>query len=147
MPADADAERVLRHVTAGTAPDEACVRRDLSARAGSFVALWVVPGLIAGAVALAPFPQDVGAAAWAIALAWMGGACVINARRCGRLHCYFSGPVLLAGATLSLALADGVLDLGAFGLPAIVAATLMLGVLTYMLERVWGRYRRWGKLI
>ncbi|MGH9693146.1 MAG: hypothetical protein ACRD5Z_03305, partial [Bryobacteraceae bacterium] len=27
-------------------------------------------------------------AIWAVALAWMGAGCVLNARRCHRMHCY-----------------------------------------------------------
>ncbi|GIK49914.1 MAG: hypothetical protein BroJett013_26110 [Alphaproteobacteria bacterium] len=129
-------------MTARTAPDEICARRDLSARTVSFVAIWVVPGLIAGAVALAPFPQGVGAAAWAIALAWMGGACVINARRCGRLHCYFSGPILIAGAALAGARSVGITDLAPLGLVQITSATLLLAALTWGVELVWGRHTR-----
>src|SRR3984957_20216559 len=32
---------------------------------------------------------------WIVALAWMGTACVLNARRCGRTHCRFTGPYYL----------------------------------------------------
>ena len=28
---------------------------------------------------------------------WMGLACVLNARRCRRRHCYYSGPIFIAG--------------------------------------------------
>ena len=32
---------------------------------------------------------------WVASLFWMGGACIINARRCGRTHCYYTGPFFL----------------------------------------------------
>ena len=32
---------------------------------------------------------------WVVALVWMGVACLINARRCGRTHCYYTGPFFL----------------------------------------------------
>ena len=35
---------------------------------------------------------------WIVALLWMGGACLVNAVRCGRLHCYVTGPFFLLGA-------------------------------------------------
>lgn len=71
-------------------PDEACVRRDLSASIGSFLAVWGAP-VLAGLIASLLSPSVAWAAgAWALALAWMGGACQVNARRCGRLHCFFS---------------------------------------------------------
>ena len=120
-----------------------CVERDLSARTGSFLAIWLAPILLAGLVSVfAPSPAWVGPIAWTAAFSWMGGACLLNARRCGRLHCYFSGPVLLAGALVALALAAGVVDLGVRGLTITVASTLALACLTYGLEYVWGRYRR-----
>ncbi|WP_291298462.1 hypothetical protein [Elioraea sp.] len=123
-------------------PDEACVRRDLSARAGSFLAVWGAPVLIGlAAGTLAPSTAWT-AGAWSLVLAWMGGACLVNARRCGRLHCYVSGPILLVGAGLTAASGGGVLDFGPTGVSLIVAATLALAVLTYLLELVWGRYRR-----
>ena len=28
-------------------------------------------------------------------LAWMGTACILNARKCGRTHCYYTGPFFL----------------------------------------------------
>lgn len=48
--------------------------------------------IVAGLFAAAP----VRAAIWTIALAWMGSACILNARRCGRTHCRFTGPYYLA---------------------------------------------------
>jgi hypothetical protein len=36
------------------------------------------------------------AAIWIIALFWMGTACILNARRCGRTHCRYTGPYYLA---------------------------------------------------
>jgi hypothetical protein len=35
---------------------------------------------------------------WIPALLVMGIGCVVNARRCGRLHCYITGPIFLLGA-------------------------------------------------
>lgn len=35
---------------------------------------------------------------WTPALVVAGAACVVNATRCGRLHCYFTGPLYLLGA-------------------------------------------------
>jgi len=44
---------------------------------------------------------------WTIALAWMGTACILNARRCGRTHCQFTGPYYLG-----MIVPVGVLGLG-----------------------------------
>jgi hypothetical protein len=34
---------------------------------------------------------------WIIALIWMGTACLLNARRCNRTHCRYTGPTLGSG--------------------------------------------------
>jgi hypothetical protein len=41
---------------------------------------------------------------WPTLLTFMGVACLLNARRCGRIHCYFTGPffLLLAGGWASI---------------------------------------------
>ena len=41
--------------------------------------------------------------AWPVAFTWMGIACVFNATRCGRMHCYFTGPFFLLLAAVSAA--------------------------------------------
>src|SRR5258706_13680089 len=35
---------------------------------------------------------------WMVSFLWMGTGCILNARRCHRLHCYISGPVFFLGA-------------------------------------------------
>lgn len=141
MSADADRRRLLLFETM-THPGD-CVERDLSARTGSFIAIWLAPIALAGLVTMsAPSPPWAAAIAWTAAFSWMGGACLLNARRCGRLHCYFSGPLLLIGALAALALGAGIVDLGPYGLTITVVATLALAALTYGVELVWGRYRR-----
>src|ERR1700731_4135614 len=43
---------------------------------------------------IAPVPLR--AVVWLVALIWMGTACILNARRCGRTHCRYTGPYYLA---------------------------------------------------
>ena len=47
------------------------------------------------------------AVVWATCFGIMAAGCLINARRCGRVHCYFTGPflALMAFASLSYGLA------------------------------------------
>lgn len=82
------------------------------------------------------------AVVWPAALLVIGTACVANARRCGRLHCYFSGPFFLLSAAVLVAYAFGLLaDVpgGWTGLGVgIVAVATVLNVVP---ERLWGRYR------
>lgn len=79
---------------------------------------------------------------WPVVLTFMGIACVLNARRCGRVHCYFSGPLflLLAGAGLLYAL--GALPLGPRGWSTLSMA-LVIGSAVFICVPEWilGRYR------
>lgn len=59
-----------------------------------------------------PLPDAPKTAIWVIALAWMGSACLLNARRCGRVHCRYTGPFLLAMILPVAAHGVGLLPLG-----------------------------------
>jgi hypothetical protein len=78
---------------------------------------------------------------WAIAFAWMGTGCALNALRCGRRHCFISGPVLWLGAIATGLVALGVLS-SRNTLGAIVNGTLALAALSFLSERFWGLYTR-----
>jgi len=45
-----------------------------------------------------------------VAFLIMGLACIANARRCGRVHCYFTGPLFLLSAVLSAVHGWNVID-------------------------------------
>ena len=84
---------------------------------------------------------DLHAVLWPSALLVMGVACVANAFRCRRMHCYFTGPWFLALAALSLVYGLGVIPLGDEGWRWIGIATLVGAVVFYYVpERLWGRY-------
>jgi len=72
------------------------------------------------------------------ALGVMGLGCLWNAARCGRLHCYFTGPFLLLMAALWLLEGLGRLPLhwGWLALVTVVG-NFALNVLP---ERLWGTY-------
>ena len=76
---------------------------------------------------------------WTVAFAWMGTGCVLNALRCHRLHCYISGPVLLAGAAAAAPIGLGILS--GHALNAVVWITTGLVILSFVLETVLGAYR------
>lgn len=52
---------------------------------------------------------------WPTLLTFMGMACLLNAHRCGRTHCYATGPFFLLLAGVALLYGIGVLPLGANG--------------------------------
>ena len=123
--------------------DDPCVRRDLARNPGAFPLLWLLPIgviLVTGQLAGGGWLMT---AAWTASLLVMGGACLVNARRCGRTHCYFTGPFFLVMAAVSLTYGLNLLPLGPRGW-SYIGAVLVLGgvVLCVVPERLWGRYRR-----
>lgn len=76
---------------------------------------------------------------WIPALAVMGVACLVNAARCGRLHCYVTGPVYLLASIYTALATYQVLPLrpGLF-------LTIVLGItiLAFLAERPLGTYRK-----
>jgi hypothetical protein len=79
--------------------------------------------------------------AWPALLAWMGTACLLNARRCRRLHCYLTGPYFLLLALAALLYGLGVLQLGPRGWSTLSVALVVGGAfLFYVPERLFGRY-------
>ncbi len=87
--------------------------RDLAASPVGFALHWGLP--IIGMLSVISLPHPVKTWIWVAALVWMGGACLWNAWRCGRRHCYWTGPFLLLMTLPVLAYGYGVLPLGAEG--------------------------------
>lgn len=80
---------------------------------------------------------------WTIALAIMGLGCVVNAIRCGRVHCFLTGPFLLLMALASALYSRGILPLGPRGWNIIGGITLIGAIaLCCVPEMIWGKYRR-----
>jgi hypothetical protein len=103
----------------------------------SLLAWWIPQAaILAGLFA----PVAVRTAIWIIALSWMGTACVLNAKRCGRTHCRFTGPYYLAMIIPVLALGLGVISLG-------LSAWVVLGVVIILGGKIiwWATERAWGK--
>lgn len=94
---------MMAHKEAGT-----CHHNDL-VRGWSAVWLWCLPTI--ALFASAPM-GDARGWIWCAALIVMGAACLANAARCGRRHCYLTGPVLLIAALLSVLRGTHVLSLG-----------------------------------
>ena len=59
---------------------------------------------------------------WPTLLTFMGVACLLNARRCGRIHCYLTGPFFLILAGVALLYGTSILPFGATGWSALSAA-------------------------
>jgi len=70
----------------------------------------------------------------------MAIGCLLNARRCHRLHRYISRPVLLAGAIFAALVAAGVIETSQRMSDNGVGATLVLALLSFVPEFFWKRY-------
>jgi hypothetical protein len=79
---------------------------------------------------------------WITALIWMGAACILNAQRCGRTHCRYTGPYYLVMVAPVLAIGVGVVSAGFYEWIAlgvlIVAGSKLIWWAT---ERAWGQFR------
>lgn len=118
--------------------DTGPARNDWAGHGRSLAILWGLPALVMlAALLLGPFLRAV---VWSAALVWMGGACLVNARRCGRTHCRFTGPFYLLMALLVVACRAGLVHLGDEGWATIgVVTAIGTVVLWWGSERIWGR--------
>ena len=100
---------------------------------------WWVPQAAIVAGLFVPVP--VRAATWIIALIWMGTACLLNARRCGRTHCRYTGPYYLIMIAPVLVLASGILSVGFYGW-VLLGALILAGskIIWWATERAWGKF-------
>ena len=109
------------------------------ARGTSFILIWCLPIVFLALSAWMGGRFQL--IAWPTVLAWMGAACLLNARRCRRLHCYLTGPYFLFLALTSLLYGLGVLPLGVRGWSMLSVALAVGGpFLFYVPERLFGRY-------
>jgi hypothetical protein len=115
--------------------------RDFLCKGPSACLLWCAPW-VAFALGFS-VPPRLRTALWTTSLAFMGVVCLVNARRCSRIHCLFTGPFFILGAIASLWYGLGFLPLGSSGWKWIGAVTIIGAiVLTCIPELVLGRYRR-----
>lgn len=113
--------------------------KDWVANTWTFGVAWGLPvGLILLGLLTDPATR---AGLWTIALVWMGSACILNAQRCRRTHCRFTGPYYLAMILPVLLLGSGLVSVGLQGW--FVLGVLILGgskIIWWATERAWGQY-------
>lgn len=103
---------------------------------------WIAPVAVAVLADHLTTGRRISVLAWAVALAWMGLGCLLNARRCHRRHCYLTGPILLVTATVLGLDAAGVLSLGSSGINMVLWGAFGLSLLSFVPELIWGKYVR-----
>ncbi len=100
---------------------------------------WWIPKAAIVAALLIPPPARTGM--WIIALFWMGIACILNSKRCGRTHCRYTGPYYLAMIAPVFVVASGVISVDFYAWLAL--AVLILGgsmIIWWATEKMWGRF-------
>ena len=110
---------------------------------GSPLSRFVAWGLPTAALVIAIFmPPSARTLIWSVSLPWMGVACIANATRCGRTHCYFTGPFFLIMAVAVVLHGSDILWLGANGW-IWLGSTIVVGgygALWLLPERIWGKF-------
>ena len=78
------------------------------------------------------------AGTWTAGFGVMGTACLVNALRCGRVHCWFTGPWFLLAAAATVLRYMEVIGLT---WPTILNGGLLGALLTFFVsEKIWGKY-------
>ena len=117
--------------------------RDLLESRRVVMLAFVLPALALVASGFFRVDSRMEAVVWASALIVMGSTCARNAWGCGRLHCYFTAPFLYCMAAAALIVGFSSIRRSPMAWNAL-AAVLVVGVLTltWLPERIFGRYRR-----
>ena len=108
----------------------------------AFVVFWL-PAIAIVVAGSSRFSTSWRTIVWTVALGIMGAACVANALRCRRVHCYITGPFFLVMALVTLLYGLGVAPLGRNGWN-LIGLTILIGaiVLCCLPEIFLGRYRK-----
>ena len=104
----------------------------------NLLAWWLPHGAIV-ATLLAPIPTR--NVVWIGSLVWMGTACILNSKLCGRTHCRFTGPYYFAMVVPTLALGSDMVAGGIYGW-LVLAGVILLGsrLIWWLTERTWGKF-------
>lgn len=120
--------------------------RDILDKLPITVAIYWVPALVLVVSGFVDVDQTWRTVIWAVALTTMATGCIVNAVRCGRVHCYVTGPFFLIVAVVVLVLGLSPAPLGPRDWNTI-ALTVLVGalVLRFVPEMFFGRYWRRGR--
>lgn len=113
--------------------------KDWAGNLRAYALAWGVPSLaiIAGSL-VDPLARS---AIWVVALIWMGTACLMNARRCGRTHCRFTGPFYLVLIIPVLLHGFGLFPFGPYAWWILGAVILFGGkIIWWATEATWGKF-------
>jgi hypothetical protein len=98
---------------------------------------WFLWGVPQGMLVVGVFWSQARVWLWVPALLVAGTACVVNAARCGRRHCYLTGPLYLLAALATVLSSLRIIPLH---WSWILAAVVTGMVAAYTLEGIRGKY-------
>lgn len=79
---------------------------------------------------------------WTISLTWMGIACLLNASKCKRTHCFYTGPFFILMALITFLQGLSFLNLGKYGWELIGITAIFGGIVIWILtENSLGKYK------
>ena len=108
--------------------------------------LWIAPWalIIISAIQINNYGGNlVHTLGWTVSFAVMGVACLVNARRCGRLHCYYTAPLFFLAALASLLYGLAILPRSWNGWNWIAGVAIVGNVFAYFgLESLLGKYAK-----
>ena len=120
-----------------------CRSRDVLSNRRLTAALFWLPAIAMIVAGTSLFGDAARTAVWTVALGTMGAACVVNAARCGRIHCYLTGPFFLLMAAATALFGLHLLPLSGNGWTVISLTTLIgAAVLCCVPELIFGKYRK-----
>ncbi|HXZ20962.1 MAG TPA: hypothetical protein VEG63_13505 [Candidatus Acidoferrales bacterium] len=119
-----------------------CKSRDMLAKPWLAFAVFWLPAILIFVAGTSRFSGGLRTVVWTVALAIMGTACLANARRCGRVHCYLTGPFFLVMAIVTLLYGLGVVPQARHGWNWI-GMIILAGALAFccLPEMILGKYR------
>lgn len=117
--------------------------RDILSSPRSALALFWFPAIAIVVAGIPAFSDKWRTIVWAVALSIMGAACIANALRCGRVHCYLTGPFFLLMAVVTLLYGLRVVPLGQNGWN-LIGLTILVGAIALccLPEMFFGKYRK-----
>lgn len=120
-----------------------CKSRDILSSPWRACAVFWLPAIAIAVAGSSGFGDGWRTIIWTVALTIMGAACVANARGCGRVHCYMTGPFFLVMALVTLLYGFGFVPLGRNGWNLIGLTILVGGVALCCLPEIFfGKYRK-----
>src|SRR5271169_1029664 len=115
--------------------------RDILSNPRLAFALFWIPALAIAVTGKFNFGDGWRTVIWITALSTMGTACVANAHRCRRIHCYVTGPFFMLMAVITLLYGLGVVPLGRNGWN-LIGLTILFGAISLccLPELFFGKY-------